>query len=361
MRGIRVDRAKKVAHVQGGATWGEFDREAQLFGLATPGGAISSTGVAGLTLGGGIGWLMRSHGLACDNLISADVVTADGEIITASAKKNSDLFWGIRGGGGNFGIVTSFEFKLHEVGEILGGMLVFPQERAKEVLRTYRDVTESAPDALTLFCGLMTSPEGVPIVGMPLCYNGKADDGAKAIAPLRKLGPVADQVVPMPYMALQTMLDGAFPPGLQVYWRSDFLSSLSDDVMDVLIAHMAKVPSPLTAVLVEQMGGAVARVGANDTAFNHRDAKYNLAIISRWIDTSDADRQIAWTRALHDAIRPFTTGGTYVNYLGVGESAERVREAYGAEKHDRLVALKNRFDPTNFFRQNQNIQPTAMR
>ena len=359
MRGIRVDPARKTVHAQGGVTWGDFDRDTQAFGLAATGGAVSTTGIAGLTLGGGIGWLMRKFGLACDNLISADIVTADGEMLVASETENSELFWGLRGGGGNFGIVTSFEFRLHPLDQVLGGMLVFPQQQAKEVLRTYLDVTSAAPDELTVFAGLMTSPDGVPIVGVPLCHCGTIADGEALIRPLRDLGPVADQVGPMPYTALQSMLDPAFPSGLQVYWRSDFLSRLDDEVMDVLIDQVSRIPSPLSAVLIEQMGGAVRRVGANDTAFNHRDAAYNLAIISRWVDVSDAERQIAWTRELHDAIRPFTTGGVYVNYLGYGESVDRVREAYGPEKYQRLVALKDKYDPTNFFRQNQNIAPSV--
>jgi len=356
MRGIRVDPAARTVRAQGGVTWGEFDRETQLFGLATTGGAISTTGIAGLTLGGGLGYLMRSYGLACDNLISADVVTADGEVLVASPTEHPDLFWGLRGGGGNFGIVTSFEFRLHSVGTVLGGMLVHSAERARDVLRFYRDFTQSAPDALTVFAGLMTSPEGAPIVGLVACYNGPIEEGERALRPLREFGPpLADMIAPMPYVKQQSMLDEAFPPGLQVYWRSDFLKSLSDDVLDTLIEHFGRVTSPLSAVLLEQFGGAVRRVPQEDTAFVHRDADYNLAIISRWTDPAGADPHVAWARALHAAVRPFSRG-VYVNYLGE-EGQDRVRAAYGPTLYARLAALKKKYDPTNFFRLNQNIQP----
>jgi FAD/FMN-containing dehydrogenase len=359
LKEIQIDPARRTVRAQGGVTWGELDRETQAFGLATTGGAISSTGIAGLTLGGGLGWLMRSHGLACDNLLSADVVTADGRLVTASATENADLFWGIRGGGGNFGIVTSFEYLLHPVGPVLAGLLVHPLPRAKEVLRFYRQFSQSAPDELTTFAGLMTTPDGMPIVGILLCYNGPIAQGEEAIKPLRAFGPpVADQVGPIPYVQLQSMLDPAFPPGLQVYWRSDFLKGLEDAAIDTIVDSFASVASPLTAVLIEQLGGAVSRVGCAETAFVHRDAPYNLAIISRWADPSEAAGHVAWTRRFWQAMRPFATG-VYVNYLGVGEGEDRVRAAYGATEYDRLVALKNAYDPTNLFRLNQNIRPSV--
>jgi FAD/FMN-containing dehydrogenase len=359
MKGIRVDPAGRTVRAEGGVTWGEFDRETQLFGLATTGGAVSTTGIAGLTLGGGLGWLMRSYGLACDNLISADVVTADGRVVTASATENADLFWGLRGGGGNFGVVTSFEFRLHPVGPVLGGLLVHPLARAKEALRFYRDFTQTAPDALTVFAGLMTSPDGHPIVAFVICYNGPIDEGERVIRPLREYGPpLADQVGPMAYTQLQSMLDEGFPSGLQVYWRSDFLSGLGDETVDAIVARHATVASPLSATLIEQFGGAVKRIGREETAFDYRDADYNLVIISRWTDPADSERHIAWARSFREQMQPHTRG-VYVNYLGVGEGEDRVRAAYGAAKYDRLVALKNAYDPANLFCYNQNIKPTV--
>ena len=357
MRNVEVDPEKRTARAEGGATWSDFDRATQEHGLATTGGAISSTGVAGLTLGGGLGSLMRSYGLSCDNLIAADVVTADGRLVTTSVDEQPELLWGLRGGGGNFGVVTSFTFQLHQVGEMLGGMLIHPADRASEVLRFYREFTRSAPDELSVFAGLMTSPEGMPIVGMVVAYNGPIEEGERVLRPLREFGPpLADQIAPMPYTALQTMLDEAFPPGLQVYWRSHFLRGLPDEAIETMVDRFARVSSPLSIVLIEHLGGAVARVGRDDTAYDHRDAEYNLAIIARWPDPAMAETGIAWTRELWTSLQPHSRG-VYVNYLGVGESASRVREAYGEEKYRRLAALKREYDPTNLFRFNQNIAP----
>jgi FAD/FMN-containing dehydrogenase len=361
MRRVGVDPVHRIAWVDGGATWAEVDAATQAHGLATTGGLISTTGVGGLTLGGGIGWLMRRHGLASDNLIGAEVVTADGRIVRASERENADLLWGLRGGGGNFGVVTMFEFRLHPVGPtVLGGLLAHPLARAGEALRFYRDFVAGAPDELTVFAVLLVNPEGVPIVAFIPAYIGPIEDGERLLRPLREFGPpVADQVGPLPYTALQSMLDDGFPSGQQVYWRGDFLSELGDTLIDEAVARFAAAPSPLSALVVEQMGGAVARAGRDATAFDHRDASFNLAVIGRWSDPADAERNIAWTRGTTDAIRPFTSGGAYVNYLGVGEGADRVRAAYGPEKYARLVALKNTYDPTNVFRFNQNIPPTT--
>ncbi len=357
MRNVDVDPERRTARAEGGATWSDFDRATQAHGLATTGGAISSTGVAGLTLGGGLGSLMRSYGLTCDNLIAADVVTADGRLVTTSVDEQPELLWGLRGGGGNFGVVTSFTFQLHQVGEMLGGLLIYSAEQASDVLRFYREFTQSAPDELSLFAGLMTSPEGMPIVGLVVAYNGPIEEGERVLRPLREFGPpLADQVGPMPYIALQTMLDEAFPPGLQVYWRSHFLRGLPDEAIETMVDRFAQVSSPLSIVLIEHLGGAVARVARDDTAFDHRDAEYNLAIIARWPDPAMAETGIAWTRELWTAMQPHSRG-VYVNYLGVGESASRVREAYGEEKYRRLATLKREYDPTNLFRFNQNIAP----
>jgi FAD/FMN-containing dehydrogenase len=290
-------------------------------------------------------------------VIAAEVVTADGKIVRTSETENPELLWGLRGGGGNFGVVTEFTFKLRPLGTVLGGMLVHPVERAAEVLAFYREFTAAAPDELTVFAGLMTSPEGAKILALIACWSGDLDAGEKALQPLRAYGPpLADMITPMPYTAMQSMLDEGFPSGLQVYWRSHFLSGLTDATIETLIDRFASVPSPMNAVLIEHAGGAVARVGRNDTAFDLRDAPYNLAMIARWADPAEADANIAWTRELWDATAA-DARGVYVNYLGVGDSEERVRAAYGPEKYARLAALKAKYDPDNFFRFNQNIKP----
>jgi FAD/FMN-containing dehydrogenase len=359
MQAVDVDSRQRTATAGGGTTWGGFDAATQAHGLATTGGAISTTGIAGLTLGGGLGWLMRRYGLACDNLIGAEVVTANGEVVTTSDAENPNLLWGLRGGGGNFGVVTRFTFRLHEMGPVLGGLLVHPLDRAPEVLRFYREYTASAPDTVTAFCGLMHAPDGQPIVGLIVCATGPLDEAEQALQPLRDFGPpLADQVGPLPYPALQQMLDAAFPAGLPVYWRSHFLTDLGEEAIDTLIAGYGRVTSPLSAVVLEHLGGAVARVDRNATAFDHRDAAYNLAIIARWPEPAMAEASIAWTRGLHEQMTPHARG-VYVNYLGVGEAEDRVRAAYGDEKYARLVELKNRYDPTNLFRYNQNIAPSV--
>ena len=355
MRNVRVDAAHRIAYVQGGALWRDLDAATHPHGLATTGGLISSTGVGGLTLGGGLGWMMRQHGLACDNVMAAEIVTADGQVRRVSATENPDLFWAIRGGGGNFGVVTTFEFKLHPMKTLYAGMLVFPGPRAPEVLRRYRDLAMSAPDELTLFTGLMTSPDGHPINAIFAAYNGPASKGEAAIKPFRDMGPVADMVSEMPYPALQSMLDDGFPHGLNVYWRSDFLKGLPDAALDMLVDRFNAITSPLSALLIEQFGGAVARVSADETAFAQRDAMFNLAIISRWADAATAQTHIDWAKASSEAARPFASGGVYVNYLGV-EGVDRVKAAYGS-KYDKLVAVKTKYDPSNLFSTNQNIQP----
>ena len=355
LRGIRVDADKRIAYVQGGALWRDLDAATHPHGLATTGGLISSTGVGGLTLGGGLGWLMRQHGLACDNVLAVEIVTADGQVRRASATENPDLFWAVRGGGGNFGVVTSFEFRLHPMRTLYAGMLVFPGPQASEVLRRYRDVAENAPDELTVFAALMTSPDGHPITAIFPAYNGPVSKAEAAVKPFRDLGPVADQVAEMPYPALQSMLDEGFPSGLHVYWRSDFLKGLPDEALDTLVDRFNAITSPLSALLIEQFGGAVARVPANETAFAQRDAMFNLAIVSRWTDAATAATHTDWARQTSAAIRPFASGGVYVNYLGE-EGADRIKAAYGP-KYEKLVAVKRKYDPNNLFRVNQNIQP----
>jgi FAD/FMN-containing dehydrogenase len=358
MRDVVVDPTARTARAGGGATWGDFDTAAAAHGLATTGGLVSTTGIAGLTLGGGLGWLMRSYGMACDNLIGAEVVTADGQVVHASASENPDLFWALRGGGGNFGVVTTFEFQLHKVSTVLGGALFYPLARARDVLRFYRDFVRTAPDALTVFAAMMHSPDGHPVCAMAMCYNGPVDEGERAIKAIRDFeAPIAGEVGPIPYTALQTMLDAAFPGGLQVHWRSEFLASIPDALIEALVSTYERVPSPLSAILIEQFGGAVHRVAADSTAFDNRDADFNLVIVSRWADPAAAERNVVWARATSDAARPFTNGRVYVNYIGVGEAPDRVRAAFGPEKFDRLARVKRQYDPRNVFRINQNIPP----
>lgn len=358
MREVIVDPVKRTSRAGGGATWADFDQATAAHGLATTGGAVSTTGIAGLTLGGGLGWLMRSYGMACDNMIGADVVTVDGQLLHASATENADLFWGLRGGGGNFGIVTTFEFALHPVSTIFGGMLLYPLARARDVLRLYRDVTRSAPDALTVFSAMMHSPDGLPVIALVICYNGSPEDGERAITAFRAFDkPLVDAVGPMPYTALQTMLDGGFPSGLHVHWRSEFVASIPDELIDATVSAFEQVASPLSAILFEQFGGAVRRVPRDETAFDHRDADYNLVIVSRWANPADAEPNVSWARSTSDAAKPFTTGRVYVNYIGAGEAPDRVRAAFGAAKFARLAALKRKYDPANVLRLNQNIPP----
>jgi FAD/FMN-containing dehydrogenase len=360
MRAVTVDPAARTARVEGGATWADVDAATQAHGLATTGGAISKTGVGGLTLGGGIGWLMRRQGLACDNLVEAEVVTADGRTVRASETENPDLLWGLRGGGGNFGVVTAFTFRLQPLAGVVSGLLVHPLARAKEVLRFYREFTRTTPDTLTVFAGLLTAPDGAPICALIPSWCGPAEEAEEALIPLREFGPpVADMVQPMPYVAQQQLLDeGMAPVGLQVYWRGEFLRELSDATIDALVDAYAATTSPLSVLVIEQMGGAVARVPREATAFPNRDAAYNLALVGRWTDPAERDTHVRWVRGVHDAIRPHALGA-YVNYLGVEEADDRVRGAYGEATYARLVALKNAWDPTNVFRFNQNVAPTA--
>jgi FAD/FMN-containing dehydrogenase len=358
MKGIRVDPTKRTVRAEGGVKWGEFDHENQAFGLATTGGTVADTGIGGLTLGGGHGWLGSKYGLASDNLLSVDIVTADGQLLTASATENPDLFWAVRGGGGNFGVVTSFEFRLYPVGPVLAGLVLHPFQKAKEVLKFYREFASSIPDELNTACGVLTSPEGAPVVGIMACYNGPIAAGEKALRPLREFGPpLADQIRPMPYTEFQSALDPLVPPRRQYYEKVHFMREISDGAIDTMVAHFAKVTSPLSFLFLQQTGGAMQR-GA--TAYGHRDAMYNFIIASAWLDPGESEIHIRWTRELWQAMQPFSTGGVYVNDIGreAEEGADLIRAAYG-HNYQRLVALKNKYDPTNLFRHNQNIKPTV--
>jgi hypothetical protein len=358
MQGLEVDPDRRIGRVEGGVVWGSLDRESQKHGLATTGGIVGSTGVAGLTLGGGFGYLMRSHGLACDNLLAAEVVTADGQQIRASADENAELFWGLRGGGGNFGIVTSFEFRLHPVGPtVLAGVVFYPIERAKEVARVYREFNTTAPDESIAHLNFGTTPEGQPVVGFIICYNGPIAEGERVIKTLREIGtPLADMVGPIPYTEMQARVEPFFPTGRLNYWKSSFIQEFSDEAIDTAIAYFATVPSPFSSAVFEQLGGAVSRVGPNETAFGDRSAPYSLIIPSQWENRADTDRNIKWTRDFWDAMQPFAKDAAYINYLDQGDEA-RVKAAYTASTYDRLVALKNTYDPTNFFHLNTNIAP----
>jgi FAD/FMN-containing dehydrogenase len=367
MKSVRVDHLRRTARVEPGASWRQFDLETQAFGLAATGGLVSSTGVAGFTLGGGIGWLVRKHGLALDNLISVDVVTANGELLTASMSENTDLFWGVRGGGGNFGIVASFEFQLHPVGPIvLGGLIAYRAEDGQALLRFHREFVKDAPDELTTLLVYLTAPplpflpkevHGKHLVAIVLCYCGKVEEGERILAPLRKFGkPVADVIQPIPYTVLQSMLDEAAPAGIQNYWKSTYISGLSDDAIDRILSFGNTITSPLSAIHVHQLGGAMRRIGDDATAFSHRDAPFVLNIVSAWRDPSENDVHVKWTRDFFDAMQKFATGA-YINFLG-DEGADRVKEAYEEEKYRKLVVLKNKYDPTNFFHLNQNIKPS---
>ena len=368
MKGIRVDPAARTARAEAGVLWGELDRETQLHGLATVGGIVTHTGIAGLTLGGGIGWLMRKHGATVDNLLSVDLVTAEGELLTASGDENPDLFWGIRGGGGNFGVVTSFEYRLHPVGPtVLAGPIFHPFDDAREVLAFYREFIAAAPDELTTIFELSVAPplpflpedmHGKPIVMVGACYAGAPEDGIDVVRPLKEFGtPTADLLEPKPYLALQSMFDPFVPHGWHRYWKSVELPPLTDDAIDTLVDHSSAPTSPKAYTIVFQLGGALARVGEDEMAFSQRGTAHNVNINAVWTeDDPEGERHVAWARDFFDAMQAHAGGRVYVNFLGE-EGGSRVRQAYGARNYERLVELKRAYDPTNFFRLNQNIEP----
>jgi FAD/FMN-containing dehydrogenase len=360
MDGIRVDPVRGTARAEGGVTWGAFDRETQAFGLATTGGIVPTTGVGGLTLGGGLGYLMRRFGLACDNLRSADVVTANGELLTASEEEHADLFWGLRGGGGNFGAVTSFEYQLHPVGPtVLGGFVFHPFAQAREVARFYREFTATAPDELTIYLAFATSPDGDPVTAFIVCYSGPIETGETVIKPLRDFGsPLADTIGPLPYTEVQAFGAPLYPPGRLNYWKSNFLDDLSDEAIAVLIEQFAAVPSPLSAVAIEHLGGAVARVDPDATAFGDRSAPYSVVITGEWGDAAGSGRNVQWVRDCWQALQPYAKETVYINYLDAGDEA-RVQGAYRPQTYQRLATLKQQYDPDNFFRLNPNIPPAA--
>lgn len=363
MKGIHVDPGAPTVRAQGGVLWRELNRETQLYGLAVTGGVVSTTGIAGLTLGGGIGWIMGKYGLAVDNLLSADVVTADGNVLTANDRANPELFWGLRGGGGNFGVVASLQYRLHQVGPVVtGGLIVHPFAAAREVLRFYREVTATAPDELTVLAGLLHAPDGSGerVCGLIVCHVGDAAQVDTDIAPLLAFAtPVEVDVGPIAYTAMNQILDDEYPRGALNYWKSSFVEELTDDAIETLVDSFSRCPSPMSSVTFEHFHGAATRVPVEATAIPHRTTGYNLIATSVWRDPAATDKNVAWTREMAAAMEPFFAPRQYVNYLDQDDTGtDRVRSAYGPN-YARLSQVKAKYDPTNFFRINTNIAPKA--
>jgi len=370
MKGLHVDLKTCTVRAQPGCRLGDLDRETQVFGLVVPAGIVTDTGIAGLTLGGGFGWLTRRYGYTCDNLLSADVVTADGSFLTASKKENSDLFWGLRGGGGNFGIVTSFEYQAYPLGpQVTAGIVIHPMEKASEVVGFFRDFSAGAPEELCCLLTLRLAPavpflpkevHGKPIVGIAVCHSGSPEDGERAIRPLKEFGdPLGDIIAPKPFVVHQTLFDVAMAPGRHYYWKSEYLPEFSEAAGGVLMDHAAKITSPHSSILLFQLGGALARFGETDTPAGNRNAAYVLNVAASWEDSEQTDEQVTWARGCWSAMQQFSTGGVNVNFLTGEEGNQRVRAAYGAANYERLVGLKNKYDPQNMFRLNQNIPPSV--
>lgn len=365
MKGVRIDPTSRTVRAQAGVTWGELDHEIQAFGLATTGGIVSTTGISGLTLGGGIGWLMRKYGLACDNLLSVDIVTADGRYIVAKASEHPDLFWGVRGGGGNFGIVTSFEYQLHPVSTVTGGLVIYPAAQFRDVLRFYRDYCASAPDELTTLALFFTAPaeefipsslHGTLVLGIAVCHCGSLEQAEMVLRPLHTFGPPAANLLsPMSYSALQTMFNDSYPAGRHYYWKSDYLTDLTDEAIETIGVHMVERTSLLSALNIHQMGGAIKRISAETTAFGHRDAPFLANIVASWSGPEPGEQHVQWARDLSAGLARYSKG-TYVNFL-TNEGEASVRASYDPEAYQRLVELKHTYDPTNLFRLNQNITP----
>jgi FAD/FMN-containing dehydrogenase len=368
MKAIEVDPVGRIARAQPGVVLGEFDRATQEFGLAAPTGNVSQTGLAGLTLGGGLGWIARKHGPACDNLLSARVVTADGRQLTASADENTDLLWGLRGGGGNFGVVTSFEYRLHPIGpEVIAGGGVHSFADAPDVFRFFADYVATAPDELSVTASTFLAPPGFPVpdelIGelvtmLAVCYAGDLAEGERVLKPLRSFGrPLADLVTTMPYTALQSGSDASYPNGQRNYWKSHYVDQIDDGVIAAMLEHAPRMTSPLSSFYFQHLGGAINSAGADSAAFGHRGAGFDFTILTIWNDPAEDGEHIGWARAFFDAIEPYSTG-VYVNNLG-SEGAERVKAAYAPETYERLVALKSAYDPDNVFRVNQNVVPRS--
>jgi FAD/FMN-containing dehydrogenase len=361
MKGIYVDPAERTIRAQGGVSWAEFNREAAVHGLATPGGTVSTTGIAGLTLGGGVGWLSSAHGLAADNVLSIELVTSGGDVLDVTADSHPDLFWALRGGGGNFGVATSFEYRLYPLREVVGGVIAYPFEAAGDVLRFYREITQSYSDELTLLCGLIHAPDGsgTKLTAFVICHSGSSDQAEKDLAPLRAFGePVMTEVGPMPYPVVNTLFDAGYPRGALNYWKSSFLKSLDDELIDVTIDAFASTPSPMTPIVFEHFHGAVTRVGVTDTPVPHREVGYNVLITTVWTDPGATEENVSWTRQTFEAMRPHFVDRRWLNYFSDDDATDALRAAYGPN-YDRLVEVKRRYDPDNVFHLNHNIDPTA--
>ena len=359
MKGMRVAPGQRTVQAQPGLRLGEFDRETQAFGLATTMGGFSDTGIAGLTLGGGYGWLNGKCGLACDNLLSVDLVTAEGRLVTADVTENEDLFWGVRGAGANFGVVTSFEYQLHPVGPVLGGMVLHPLSKGKEVLQFFHQFSKTCDDDISTLALVTTTPDGTPAVAIAVCYYGPIAQGEQVLKPLRTFGPpVADLIMPRTYVEMQSLFDELAVPGQLNYWKTSLMSELSETAIESLLEQGFKRPTPTSVIYLQQLHGAASRVGPTDTAYPHRFYHYDCGIWAIWKDPADTDKCIRWTRNSWEALRPFFEPFVYVNVLS-DDVNERVRTAYGPN-YQRLVTLKNKYDPTNFFRLNANIKPEAV-
>ncbi len=359
MQGIYVDPDAQTARAQGGVLWREFNREAALHGLATTGGFVSTTGIAGLTLGGGLGALMGKYGLAADNLLSVELVTAAGEVVTASAKQHPDLFWALRGGGGNFGIAASLEYRLHPLRQVVGGLIAHPIAAAKDLLRFYREFTTSVPDDLSLMAGLISAPDGsgTPLAVFVICHAGSSEQAEADLRPVREFGsPLMVELGPMPYPVVNTMLDAGFPRGGLSYWKSNFVRGLDDDLLDAAIAAFAGCPSPLSAIVFEHFHGAVTRIPVSDTPVPHREPGYNVVIPGVWTDPTQTPANIAWVRSTYAALEPSFVARKWLNYLADDEGIDAIQAAYGPN-YARLAEVKRRYDPDNLFRQNHNIAP----
>jgi FAD/FMN-containing dehydrogenase len=359
MKAIAVDPGRATATAEGGVLWGELNDATATHGLAVTGGAVSGTGISGYTLGGGLGWLMAKHGLAADNLVAVDLVTAEGDILHVDAAAHPDLFWALRGGGGNFGIATSFTYRLHPVRTIVGGLIAHPIETAPALLRFYRDAVADAPDDLTVFAGLVHAPDGsgAKLAALVVFHAGEPGEAERDLAPFKTWGsPLAVEVAPMPYPVMNTLLDGGFPAGSLNYWLSSFTRGLPDELIDIAVERFATVPSAMSAILLEHFHGAVTRVGKTETAVPHRDPGWNLLIPSVWTEPADTSANMAWTRDTFEALRPHFKTGRWLNYLGDDQAEEAIRAAYGPN-YDRLRDVKRRYDPDNVFHLNHNIAP----
>jgi FAD/FMN-containing dehydrogenase len=358
MKGTTVDPEARTVRAEGGLNWAELNSAAAEHGFAVTGGAISTTGIAGLTLGGGLGWLMAKHGLAADNLIGVELVTADGETLNVTDESHPDLMWALRGGGGNFGVAASFLFRLHPLSMVVGGLIAHPFDAAGEMLRFYRDAVDDCPDDLTVFAAVVHAPDGsgAKLAAMVVFHTGDPADAERDLAPFKTWGsPLVVEVGPMPYPVMNTLLDEAYPRGALNYWMSSFTTDLSDALIDAMVERFAAVPSPMSAILLEHFHGAVTRIGPTDTAVPHRDTGWNLLIPSEWLDPADTDANIAWTKDTFAALSEHFAAGRWLNYLG-DDQDDAIRSAYGPN-YDRLVEVKRRFDPDNVFHLNHNIVP----